>query len=235
MARAKRQRVVAVYVRVSTEEQAESGLGLADQQQRAEALVMALGLSDGMPVEMFSDAGYSGSSTRRPALEALRARVRRREVAVVAVLKLDRLTRSLRDLLELVEELDRAGASLVSVCERVDTGSPAGRLMLSVLGAVAEWEREAIAERTRAACRVKRAQGKAHGWAPLGARAVDGRLERDEAEAEAVALIRRRAAEGASLRTIAAELAEGGHHTKRGGRWHASTVRAVLERQWTPD
>jgi DNA invertase Pin-like site-specific DNA recombinase len=221
-------KITAVYARVSTDEQAASGLGLADQETRARAYAAALGLAG--DVELFVDAGCSGGSLSRPALDRLRARCARREVAHVVVLKLDRLTRSLRDLLLVVDELEARGASLHSVCERIDTGSSAGRMMLAMLGAVAEWERDAIADRTRAAIRAKRAAGKAHGFARLGERSIAGRLEAVDDELATVARIVELRAAGASLRAIADTLTREGRPTKRSGAWRACTVAKVLER-----
>lgn len=223
-------RVVATYLRVSSEEQAASGLGLADQGARTRAYVDALGLAVGAAVESFTDAGESAASLDRPALAVLRARIRRREVSAVVVLKLDRLTRSLRDLLDLVEELTRAGVALHSVTERIDTASSAGRMMLAMLGAVAEWEREQISERTRAAVAAKRRQGLAHGFARYGERVVAGRLESVEGELEVIGRIIRARAAGESLHSIARSLNAEGVPTARGGAWHAATVRGVIAR-----
>jgi len=145
-------------------------------------------------------------------------------------LKLDRLTRRLRDLLALVDECAKAGTALHAVSERIDTSSAAGRMMLAVLGAAAEWERESIAERTRSAVRVKRARGEAHGFARLGEQDVAGRLEAVADEVATVARIHELRGAGMSLRQIAAELTRAGARTKRGGAWRASTIAAVLER-----
>ena len=225
---AKAARILSIYLRVSSDEQAQSGLGLDDQRTRCGAYVEALGLEG--EVRFFVDAGVSGKNLERPALAELRAALRRREVTGVVVLKLDRLTRSLRDLLGIVAELERYGAALHSVTERVDTGSAVGRMLLGVLGAVAEWERETIAERTRSAVRAKRRRGGAHGFAPLGARVVEGQLEPVPEEVEALELIQARRAEGASYRAIAAELRQRGLPTARGGKWAAGTVHRVITR-----
>jgi DNA invertase Pin-like site-specific DNA recombinase len=219
---------IAIYLRVSSEEQASSGLGLDDQQTRCAAYVEALGL--GSDVRVFVDAGVSGKTLERPAMAEVLALLRRRALAGVVVLKLDRLTRSLRDLLALVAEIERHGAALHSVTERVDTGSAVGRMLLGVLGSVAEWERETIAERTRAAVRAKRRGGGAHGFAPLGARVEDGKLVPVAEEAEAIAIIRDRHAAGASYRGIAAELRARGLPTARGGKWAPGTVHRVISR-----
>ena len=222
---------VAIYTRVSTEEQAASGLGLADQSARCRAYVDALGIApEGATVKIYTDAGVSAATLERPALAELLGAIRRREVAAVVVLKLDRLTRRLRDLLDMVESFTAAGVALHSVAERIDLGSAMGRMMVSMLGVFAEWEREQIAERTRAAVRAKRHRGEAHGFAPMGYSVVAGRLAEVAEEVAAIDLMRRRRAEGASLRVIAEELAGAQIPTKRGGAWRACTVDAVLKR-----
>lgn len=228
MRSARTSKPIAVYLRVSSEEQAQSGLGLDDQRTRCAAYVEALGLAS--DVRVFVDAGVSGKTLDRPALSEVLTLLRRRAVAGVVVLKLDRLTRSLRDLLALVAEMERHGAALHSVCERVDTGSAVGRMLLGVLGSVAEWERETIAERTRAAVRAKRRRGDAHGFAPLGARVVDGKLAPVAEEVEALAIIRDRHAADMSYRAITVELRDRGLPTARGGKWAPGTVHLVIAR-----
>lgn len=220
--------LIAVYIRVSTTEQATSGLGLADQTSRCRAYIEALGL--GSDVRVFVDAGESAGSLNRPALQELLELVRVRKVAAVVVTKVDRLSRSLRDLLELVRSFESKGVALHAVTERIDTASAAGRMMLQMLGAMGEFEREMIRERTKAAVATKRAQGLAHGFDPLGSTNVAGRLQAVAAEVETIDLMVRRRGEGASLRQIASELTSKGYQTKRGGAWRACTVDVVLRR-----
>jgi len=223
-------RIVALYTRVSTAEQAASGLGLESQLQRCRAYVDALGLGDGAEVQVFCDAGESAATTDRPELQRLLDAVRRRRVSVVVVAKLDRLTRSVRDLLDLADTFAKHGAALASVSERIDASSATGRLMLQLLGVFAEFEREQICERSHAAAVAKRRRGEAHGFVPFGAQTVAGRLQSVAAEVEAVDLMIRRRAEGASLRAIASELTAAGFATKRGGAWRACTVDVILRR-----
>lgn len=223
-------RFVAVYVRVSTAEQAASGLGLQSQRDRSRAYVAALGLAEGTEVREYVDAGESAGTTARPALQAMLDDVRARRVSVVVVAKLDRLTRKVADLLDLVATLERNGASLASVAERIDASSASGRLMLQMLGSFAEFEREQIRERTRAAVATKRARGEAHGFVPFGSQEVAQRLAPVVAEVDAIETMRRMRGEGASLREIAAELQATGIPTKRGGTWRPATVLQILRR-----
>jgi DNA invertase Pin-like site-specific DNA recombinase len=122
---------------------------------------------------------------------------------------------------------------LISLSEQLDTRTPAGVLMLTVLGALAQMEREQIGERTRGALRYKRDKGERLGTTPLGYRttAAGAPMVPDLAELVAVRLILRRRRAGLSFGRIAAELAAAGHRTKRGGRWHGSTVHAIWQRR----
>lgn len=221
-------RHVAIYLRCSTADQAASGLGIEAQRAACEAYVAAF--HPGADVVFYVDAGLSGGTLDRPGLSQLRAAVRARKVAAVVVKKMDRASRSLSDLLALVAEIESRGAAFISVDERVDTSSPTGKMMLSLLGVFAEFEREQIADRTRSAVAAKRARGEAFGFSRYGERTVRGRLESVAHEVATIDRIRARRADGASLREIAAELTADGVPTKRGGAWRACTVDVILKR-----
>jgi DNA invertase Pin-like site-specific DNA recombinase len=224
-----RTRTVA-YIRVSTDKQADHGVSIDAQRAKVDAYAALYDL-DLVAVEV--DAGVSAKTLTRPALARALSMLDTGEVDALLVVKLDRLTRSIRDLDTLISRyFDREGGpALMSVSEQIDTRSAAGRLVLNVLAAVSQWEREAIGERTRAALAHKRSQGELVGSVPLGCSlAEDGRtLTRDEAEAEAMALILDLRAGGMSLRRIAAELNQRGVPS-RGKRWHATTVARVVKR-----
>lgn len=221
------------YVRVSTDEQAREGVSLEAQRRRvtAWAELQEVGL-----VEIISDEGLSGSTLERPGLQRALAMLRAGEVDGLVVCKLDRLTRSTRDLLALVAELFEDGSrALASIAESVDTTTAAGRLVLTVLGALATWERETIAERTSEALRHLSAQGvkmgrEGYGWRYTEAQDGEGRrvvedVPEERAAAQRAAALR---AEGLTLRAIAERLTVEGIGTKRGGRWHAKTVRSLI-------
>ena len=134
------------YIRVSTEDQAVSGLGLSDQEQK----VRGYALAKGVAVEIIADEGFSAKSLNRPGAEKIMAMIERRLIAGVIVAKLDRLTRSIGDLAVLVKLFDRSGVALASCAESFDTATAGGRMILNMIGVIAQWEREVIAERTRA-------------------------------------------------------------------------------------
>ena len=154
------------YVRVSTEEQARSGLSLLAQRERLAAWATAFGHE---LVEVISDEGESAKSLNRPGMRRIMQMIDRRQVDGVVAAKLDRLTRSTRDLGDMVERCERRRVALASVSESLDTSTACGRMVVSMIGAVAQWEREATAERTAAALDAKRKQGKRYcGKAPYG-------------------------------------------------------------------
>lgn len=229
-----RTRVVA-YVRVSSEGQAEDGVSLAAQRARVEAYALAMDL-DLVGVE--EDAGFSAKtlSGRRGLARALAALEEGRADGLL-IAKLDRLTRSVRDLGHLVDRYFASRWSLVSVSDSIDTRTAAGRLILNVLTSVAQWEREATAERTRDALAHLKAEGVRIGGEALGWRrsdGVDGDGRRvvvlEQEEVDTIERMRAMRADGASLRAIARALASESRRTKRGGRWDAATVRKVLLR-----
>lgn len=221
---------VVAYVRVSTAEQAERGASLEAQRDRCERYAALYELE---LVAVHSDEGASGKTLDRPGLAAALDDVRRGRATGLLVARLDRLTRSVQDLGALLAgALAPERAALLSVAEQVDTATAAGRLVVHVLGAVAQWEREAIAERTAAALEAKRARGELAGTAPYGWRvAADGvHVEADPDEQAALKRLIELRAAGESIRGIAEALeAEG--HPARGARWHPTTVARLLRRR----
>jgi site-specific DNA recombinase len=216
------------YVRVSTDRQAELGVSLEAQ----EAKIRAMATVQGVEIwEVIVDGGESAKSLNRPGMAKLLALVDAGKVKAVIVAKLDRLTRSVKDLCELLERFERHGVALVSVVESLDTGSAAGRLVLNIMAAVSQWEREAIGERTRDALRHKRNQGERVGNIAFGSRlAVDGQhLEPDPAEQGVLSEIRRLRHEGTTLRGIAAALNHKALRTRRGTPWRLESVARVLK------
>src|SRR5262249_15412217 len=106
------------------------------------------------------DRGVSGAKARRPALDQLLTDARRRRFDVLVCWRLDRLGRNLKHLITLLDELQILGVSFVSLAEGIDATTPAGKLQMHILGAIAEFERARIAERVRAGLQRARTQGK---------------------------------------------------------------------------
>lgn len=223
----------ALYVRVSTEDQAREGYGLDVQRERCRAQVIAKGWA---PAGEYADEGLSGTldTEGRPGLAALLAACEAGEVDAVVTLALDRLGRKTAIVLRLVERLNAAGVELVSCKESLDTSTPQGAFVLTMFAAIAQLDRDMIVERTTAGRNVRgKLDGERGGSVPVGYRRIftDGKATGVEVDPEGVELVRRvydRRRQGAALATIAAELNADGIATPRGHRWHASSVAVVL-------
>jgi DNA invertase Pin-like site-specific DNA recombinase len=148
----------AIYARVSTSEQTTES-----QVESLRSYCLSRGL--GEPA-VFRDDGISGVRDNRPQLDALRERIRRGEVSAVIVTKIDRLGRSVGMVLRFWDEAEAAGVRVVVTEQGIDTSTPAGRLMRTMLAAVAEFERELILERTALGIARARAAGKRFGRPP---------------------------------------------------------------------
>jgi DNA invertase Pin-like site-specific DNA recombinase len=175
----------AIYIRVSTAEQ-EIGLQETELREFADRR--------GWEYQIFTDRGQSGAKDSRPALNQLLQQLWRKKFDVLAVWSLDRLARSLRQLLTISEECKALGVDLVSLKQNIDTTLPAGPLTFQVLGAVAEFEREMLRERVKAGMNQARRIGKHIG------RPARCRLGR--AEIERIRVLR---SEGRSVRQLAKE------------------------------
>lgn len=219
------ERKTVAYVRVSTEDQANNGVSIDAQAARIAAYCTAMGFAAS---EVIRDAGASAKSLQRPGMEQILVGVRGGSIGRIIVFKLDRLTRSTRDLAELLDLFSRHNTALVSVCEHLDTETAAGRMVVNMLAVVAQWEREAIAERTAFALAHKRRQRTVYAPTPFGFRREGATLIEEPEEQAALADAHRMDVAGRSYREIAAMLTARGVKPHRGRAWHASTVRAML-------
>lgn len=203
------------YLRVSTDEQAASGLGLEAQR----ATIQRYADANGWAVEWYVDEGASGKSLDRPALQEALSRLhpKKRDVDGLVVAKLDRLSRSVADFAGLLELAQKRGWSVVAIDLGVDTSTATGELVANVMASVAKWERRVIGERTSAALQAAKRRG-----------VQLGRPRTLPATSEARLLELR--AEGLTLEKVAAQLNAEGVPTGREGRWHASTVSRVETR-----
>lgn len=212
------------YIRVSTQEQAESGLSLSYQGAKIRSYCEALDIE---LLDVVADAGFSAKSMNRPAMQDIIKMIERKEVDAVVILKLDRLTRSVKDLGFITELINKTGVALVSVQDSINTSTAAGRLVLNVLGSVAQWERESNGERVKAAMSVKKSAGQRVGDVPYGFDLADdgATLVENPNEQKALELIRELRAKGLSFRKIASELESRGIETKKGrSTWQPQTI-----------
>ncbi len=217
------------YTRVSTRDQTDSGASLAAQRAKVEAYAV---LHDLELAEIIEDAGCSAKSLDRPGMARLLGLIRRRAIGVVIVAKLDRITRSVRDLGELIELFPRSGVEFASVADHIDTSTASGRLVLNVMGSVSQWQREAIGERTSEALAVMRSNGRRISrHAPYGYRLnVHGWIE-DEREQRAISIMRQLRADGLSLRRIAERLQTQDFTSRTGKRLSPQLIANVLGRR----
>lgn len=215
------------YIRVSTDEQAREGISLAAQEAKLRAYAE---LYDLELVAIVTDAGLSAKTLNRPGLSQALAALDAGEAEALVIAKLDRLTRSVTDWGTLIDRYFAKRCALLSVADQIDTRTAAGRLVLNVLVSVAQWEREAIGERTATALAHKKAMGE-HVGAPAYGFAVEGsELVKVEAELEAIGLAKKLRAEGLTLQAVADELNRRGIVTKRGSKWAPTQVKRITER-----
>lgn len=202
------------YVRVSTSEQAESGAGLAAQRATIAAEAERRGWT---VVAVHEDAGMSGRSlTGRAGLDAALLAVEKGQADVLAVAKLDRLSRSLLDFANLMERSRQKGWALVALDLGVDTTTPAGEMVAALMATFAQYERRIIGVRTREALAVRKTAGVRLGRPPALPKHVVERMRRERAEGRTLAAI------ADALNTEAVPTAHGG------AQWHRATVRQVL-------
>jgi DNA invertase Pin-like site-specific DNA recombinase len=211
------------YVRVSTDKQ---GISLEAQAEKIKAMALVQG-TELMDIIVESE---SAKSLNRPGMAKLLAAVDKGKVQAIIVAKSDRLTRSVKDLCELLERFERRGVALVSVAESLDTGSATGRLVLNIMAAVSQWEREAIGERTRDALRHKRTNGERVGNIQFGYRLCADRrhVEPDPGEQAVLTEIQNLRQSGQTLRGIAAALNHRALRTRRGSAWRLEHVARIL-------
>jgi len=217
------------YCRVSTVAQARDGVSLDAQRIAIEAEAGRRGLD---LVATYSDEGISGRRSDRPGLAEAIAHARR-ERATLVVYSLSRFSRSAADALALIDSLDRSGSAFVSVSEGLDTGGTCGRMVTGMLAVQAQWIAETIAENTRDTLAAVRASGrKTGGDVPYGFDAdADGLLAENPREQEVIDAMLAARARGVSLRRLVDLLNENEIPTRRGGRWHLTQVKRILDRE----
>jgi len=177
----------AIYVRVSTDEQAKTGYSLAAQVDKIKSFIKSQGW---IATEIYSDDGYSAKDRKRPALQRLLDDASEKRFDAILVYKIDCLLRRLKDLMEIVEELAHHGAGFKSITELIDTTTPEGRLMFYQFGSFAQYERELIAKRTKLGMVKRLKEGKWNGGhAPYGYYLNSPNLKIKEPEAKVVRMI----------------------------------------------
>ena len=207
----------AIYVRKSTEEGLDKEFNSLDAQREACSAYIASQRHEGWePLkEHFEDGGFSGGNLNRPGLQRLLQAMREGKLDVIVVYKVDRLTRSLSDFAKIVDALDAAGASFVSITQAFNTTTSMGRLTLNVLLSFAQFEREVISERVRDKVAASKAKGMwMGGRIPIGYDAIDRKLVVNQTESETVQAIFRRYLELGTVPALVEDLKRRGITTK---------------------
>lgn len=218
----KKKQMVFGYVRVSTDNQLEN-YSIDEQVQRISAYCQAKGW---ILIKTYTDGGFSGGNTERPALQQMLTAIKKTHVDAVVVYKLDRLSRSQKDTLTLIEdELLNNGTDFISICENFDTSTPFGRAMIGILSVFAQLEKDQITERFTMGRIGRSKAGYYHGggFIPFGYNYVNGLLVVDEYQAIIVREIFQEFLNGKSINAIWHMM-----QNKYGGKWSASKVRKII-------
>ena len=219
--------MIALYCRVSTIEQAQNGHSIDEQQDRLISYCKARGWSD---YEFFVDAGFSGAKLNRPALSNALKSIRNKKVDKILVYKLDRLSRSQKDTLMLIEDVFLAnGCDFISISENFDTSTPLGRAMIGILAVFAQLEREQIKERMAMGHQARAKKGNYKGgWRnPIGYDYIDKQLVVNEFEKMQVVKIYEMYSQGVTPLKIAECLNNAGLNHKY-GKWYTQTIRRII-------
>lgn len=217
---------VAIYLRVSTTEQAKEGYSLGAQLERLRNYCRA---REWGVAKEYIDDGHSGRSIRRPAYQKMM--VEKDEWDMILVVKMDRIHRNSKNFMEMMDNLRKWGKEFSSMQESLDTSTAMGRFVVDIIQRIAQLESEQIGERVYIGMKQKATtEGGILGFAhPYGYDFVKGNLIMNEKEAEAVKLIFHLYLSGKSTSKIANELAKREYPTKKNGCWSARTIGKILK------
>ena len=214
------------YVRVSTEDQAQNGVSLEAQEVKICAYCVA---KDWELLCIIRDEGCSAKDLNRPRIQKIIDGARKQQFDVVVTLKLDRLTRSVKDLGYLVEDVfSHHGVAFSSLQDNFDTSTANGRMVMNILATIAQWERDIISERTRDAMAFMKQGLKLVGAVPFGFDNGNGQLTPNPVEMKIAQKIVSLRQQGRSYLHISDHLNAQGITSKNGGKWYPKTVLGVL-------
>ncbi len=215
---------VAIYTRVSTDDQAEEGYSLDAQMERLEAYCEAQGWE---VTERYVDEGFTGRSTRRPAYQ--RMMQERERWDSILVMKMDRIHRNSKNFMIMMENLEKWDKKFTSMQEELDTSSAMGRFVVDIIQRIAQLESEQIGERTYSGMAQKAETGGMLGFfPPFGYRVKDNDLVIVEEEAMVVRELFSRYCCGESMAALAESLNKRGMKTRRDRQWTLYSVRHIL-------
>ncbi|MEJ9210083.1 recombinase family protein [Bacillus smithii] len=217
---------VAIYIRVSTEEQANEGYSISAQREKLKAYCQVHDWND---FRFYVDEGISAKDTNRPQLQLMLQHIKEGMIDTVLVYRLDRLTRSVVDLYKLLEIFEKHNCTFKSATEVYDTSTAIGRLFITLVAAMAQWERENLGERVRMGQIEKARQGKYNAKAPFGFdKDENDKLVINEDEKQVILDMIEKVEEGYSIRRLAAYL-DTCVPPIRGYKWHIRTVLDILK------
>lgn len=217
------------YVRVSTDDQAREGLSLDSQRQRIANFCAAKAWT---LFKIISDPGYSAKDLNRPGIQEVINMAQEKAFQVLVICKLDRITRNIRDLGYLTQDVFEANdVAFSSIADNFDTTTANGKLVLNILGGVAQWEREIVAERTREVLSHKKERGEWVGRVPLGFKIGENVLVEDPEQMKVIQKAKRLRRSGKSIRAIAQALNLSRGYVHKIVNVNLRTVKALYSRQ----
>lgn len=222
---------VAIYTRKSVEEGLEQEFNSLEAQREAVENYIASQKCNGLTAlpKHYDDGGYTGANTNRPALKELMADIDAGGIDMVAVYKIDRLSRSLLDFAELFRHFEEKNVKFLAATQQIDTSTPSGRMTLNILMTFAQYEREMTSDRIRDKVSASKRKGMwMGGKVPFGYRSENKKLVIDPERAGVVRQIYEMYLECSSTGTIARELNRGGFRTSTGGTWCGNSVAKIL-------
>jgi len=215
------------YVRVSTQEQAREGVSLEAQEDKIKKYIDLHNLGQ---ISIIRDEGKSGKDLNREGMQEVISLCEKKEIKHLIVYKMDRLTRRTLDLLTLVENVFKPNdVQFHSITERVDTSTAQGKFFLTIIGAMAQMERDLVAERTKEALQYKKSKFEAYSPTPFGFDREDGRITPNQKELKVVNLMRKLKRKGLSYQAIINKLNERDIPTKNRKSWSKSTIWGILK------
>ncbi|WP_341356676.1 recombinase family protein [Rossellomorea sp. y25] len=217
---------VGIYIRVSTEEQAREGFSISAQREKLKAFCH---IHDWDSYKFYVDEGISGKDTQRPQLQLMLEHIKQGHINTVLVYRLDRLTRSVLDLYQLLDVFEKNNCKFKSATEVYDTTTAMGRMFITLVAAMAQWERENLGERVRMGQIEKARQGKYSAKAPFGYdKDQNDVLVINKSEKEIIIDMIKKLEQGYSLRQLALYMDNTGAKPVRGYQWHITSVKGIL-------